>query len=78
MSQPRNKFIDRFKTQIIKPSNPSGEKTDRQMQANSSAHIRSINSKNSNSKSIDIHEMIVRNLEKHIAYLEKKLKDEEQ
>jgi hypothetical protein len=39
------------------------------MQANSSAHIRSINTQKSNSKSMDIHDMIVKNLEKHIAYL---------
>lgn len=78
MNLQRNKFIDRFKTQIIKPfTHPSGEKTDRQMQPNSSGHLRSINTKHSHSRSLDIHEVIVRNLEKHIAYLEKKLKEEE-
>lgn len=78
MNLQRNKFIDRFKTQIFKPStHQSGERTDRQIQANSSAHLRSINTKHSHSKSLDIHEVIVRNLEKHVTYLEKKLKEEE-
>lgn len=76
MNLQRNKFIDRFKTQIFKPSNNlSGEKTDRQIQSDSSGHLRSINTKHSHSKSLDIHKVIVRNLEKHITYLEKKLKD---